>query len=154
MVLIGFAILMIGMQIMSAMVQPLAASDTFARLMQLFSNPILGIGIGCIVTAIIQSSSVTTGILQTLSTTGQITYGIAIPLILGQNIGTCISALFAGIGANRNARRAAMIHLYFNVIGALFFLTLFYVLRSFVSVVFMDMTVVMMGIAGIHTLFN
>ncbi|HIR36576.1 MAG TPA: Na/Pi cotransporter family protein [Candidatus Faecimorpha stercoravium] len=154
MVLIGFAILMIGMQIMSAMVQPLAASDTFARLMQLFSNPILGIGIGCIVTAIIQSSSVTIGILQTLSTTGQITYGIAIPLILGQNIGTCISALFAGIGANRNARRAAMIHLYFNVIGALFFLTLFYVLRSFVSVVFMDMTVGMMGIAGIHTLFN
>lgn len=154
MALMGFAILIFGMQIMSEVVRPLATSDTFARLMQLFSNPILGIGVGCLVTAIIQSSFVTSAILQILSTTGHITYGIAIPIVLGQNIGTCVSALIAGIGANQNARRAAMIHLYFNLIGAFFFLALFYGLRTLVPVPFTDMTTGMMGIAGIHTLFN
>lgn len=154
MILIGFAILIFGMQIMSVMVKPLAVSDTFARLMQLFSNPILGIGIGCIVTAMIQSSSVTIGILQTLSTTGQITYGIAIPIILGQNIGTCVSALFAGIGAHQNARRAAMIHLYFNLIGVAIFLVLYYLMQMWLPIALTDMTVGMVEISAIHTLFN
>ena len=118
-ILLGFFILMFGMSTMSGAVKPLAQVEGFTNILTLFSNPILGILTGAIFTAVIQSSSASVGVLQALSTTGAITYGSAIPIILGQNIGTCATALISCIGTNKNAKRAAMIHLYFNLIGTM-----------------------------------
>ena len=125
-ILIGFAVLMTGMTTMSNAVEPLQGEAWFTNLFVRFSNPILGVLVGALVTGIIQSSSASVGILQALSATGVITYGSAIPIIMGQNIGTCVTALLSSVGANKNARRAAMVHLYFNIIGVMVFLAGFY----------------------------
>ncbi|MEE1200406.1 MAG: Na/Pi cotransporter family protein [Christensenellales bacterium] len=153
-VLLGFAILMFGMQTMSDAVKPLADNPQFTRLFTLFSNPILGILIGALLTGIIQSSSASVGILQALSATGAITYSSAIPIIMGQNIGTCATALISSIGANRNARRAAFIHLYFNIFGVAIFLTVYQVGQAVLELPFLSNVVNGAGIATVHTCFN
>ena len=153
-VLCGFAVLMYGMQIMSSSVQPLAKMPEFISIMTRFSNPVLGVLTGAVVTGIIQSSSASVGILQALSLTGGVTYGIAIPIIMGQNIGTCVTALLSCIGASKNAKRTAMVHLYFNIIGTVIFLALFYTLNAFLHFSFLDDVLDPAQIAVIHTSFN
>ena len=152
--LLGFAILMFGMEAMSDAVKPLADVPEFTRLFTLFSNPILGVLAGALLTAAIQSSSASVGILQALSATGSITYASAIPIIMGQNIGTCVTALISSVGANKNARRTAFIHLYFNVIGVAAFLALYLTADAIFTLPFTDSTVNGMGIAVVHTAFN
>ena len=153
-VLCGFAVLMTGMQIMSTAVKPLADMPGFVSIMTRFSNPILGVLTGAVITGIIQSSSASVGILQALSLTGGVTYGIAIPIILGQNIGTCVTALLSCIGASKNAKRTAMVHLYFNIIGTIIFLVLFYTLNAVFHFSFLDDVLDPAHIAIIHTSFN
>ena len=153
-ILIGFAILMTGMTTMSAAVEPLQGEAWFTNLFVRFSNPILGVLVGALVTGIIQSSSASVGILQALSATGVITYGSAIPIIMGQNIGTCVTALLSSVGANKNARRAAMVHLYFNIIGVTIFLIGFYGLNSVLHFAFVNETIAAWGIAVVHSTFN
>ncbi len=153
-VLVGFAILMFGMETMSNTVKPLADVPEFTNILLMFSNPILGMLAGMLLTAVIQSSSASVGILQSLCATGAVTYGVAIPIIMGQNIGTCVTALLSSIGANRNARRTALIHLYFNVIGTLLFMTIFYGLNAFLHFSFVGAVASAAGIAVIHTFFN
>ncbi len=153
-VLCGFAVLMYGMHIMSSSVQPLAKMPEFISIMTRFSNPVLGVLTGAVITGIIQSSSASVGILQALSLTGGVTYGIAIPIIMGQNIGTCVTALLSCIGASKNAKRTAMVHLYFNIIGTIIFLTLFYTLNAFLHFSFLDEVLDPAHIAIIHTSFN
>ena len=153
-ILIGFAILMTGMTAMSDAVSPLENEPWFTELFVRFSNPILGVLVGALVTAVIQSSSASVGILQALSSTGVITYGSAIPIIMGQNIGTCATALISSVGTNKNARRAAMIHLYFNVIGVTVFLVLFYGLNAVFHFSFITDVIATWGIAVVHTAFN
>lgn len=153
-ILIGFAILMTGMDTMSAAVKPLADVPEFTTLFTMFSNPVLGLIAGAVLTAVIQSSSASVGILQALSATGAITFGSALPIIMGQNIGTCVTAMLSGIGASRNARRAALVHLYFNVIGTVLFMVLFYAVNSAVQFEFMNGPATAMGIAVVHTVFN
>ena len=153
-ILIGFAILMTGMTAMSDAVSPLEDEPWFTELFVRFSNPILGVLVGALVTAVIQSSSASVGILQALSSTGVITYGSAIPIIMGQNIGTCATALISSVGTNKNARRAAMIHLYFNVIGVTVFLVLFYGLNAVFHFSFITDVIAPWGIAVVHTAFN
>jgi len=153
-VLCGFAVLMFGMQMMSSAVSPLSDMPEFTRIMTTFSNPVLGVLTGAVITGIIQSSSASVGILQALSLTGGVTYSIAIPIIMGQNIGTCVTALLSCIGASKNAKRTAMVHLYFNIIGTIVFLTLFYVVNAFVHFSFLDEPLDPAHIAIIHTSFN
>ena len=153
-ILIGFAILMTGMTAMSDAVSPLEHEPWFTELFVRFSNPILGVLVGALVTAVIQSSSASVGILQALSSTGVITYGSAIPIIMGQNIGTCATALISSVGTNKNARRAAMVHLYFNIIGVTVFLVVFYGLNAFVRFSFVDEVIAPWGIAVVHSVFN
>lgn len=153
-ILIGFAILMTGMTAMSDAVSPLENEPWFTELFVRFSNPVLGVLVGALVTAVIQSSSASVGILQALSSTGVITYGSAIPIIMGQNIGTCATALISSVGTNKNARRAAMIHLYFNVIGVTVFLVLFYGLNAVFHFSFITDVIAPWGIAVVHTAFN
>ncbi|MCI8455220.1 MAG: Na/Pi cotransporter family protein [Lachnospiraceae bacterium] len=153
-ILIGFAILMFGMDTMSGAVKPLAGVPEFTGILTMFSNPLLGILAGALLTAIIQSSSASVGILQALSATGAMNYGSAIPIILGQNIGTCATALLSGIGAGKNARRAALVHLYFNLIGATMFLAAFYTANNMFHFLFLEKPVDAMGIAVVHSLFN
>ena len=153
-ILIGFAILMTGMTAMSDAVSPLENEPWFTELFVRFSNPILGVLVGALVTAVIQSSSASVGILQALSSTGVITYGSAIPIIMGQNIGTCATALISSVGTNKNARRAAMVHLYFNIIGVTVFLVVFYGLNAFVRFSFVDEVIAPWGIAVVHSVFN
>jgi phosphate:Na+ symporter len=153
-VLCGFAVLMYGMHIMSSAVKPLADMPEFVSIMTRFSNPILGVLTGAVITGVIQSSSASVGILQALSLTGGVTYGIAIPIIMGQNIGTCVTALLSCIGAGKNAKRTAMVHLYFNIIGTVFFLALFYTLNAFMRFTFLDDVLDPAHIAIIHTSFN
>ncbi len=153
-ILIGFSILIFGMEVMSGAVKPLSQSQQFAEIMTAFSNPLLGLLAGLGVTAIIQSSSATSGILLALSTTGQMTYGAAIPIIMGQNIGTCVTALISSIGAKKNAKRAAMIHLYFNLIGSTLVMVVFYGLKMFINFGFEGQAINAVGIAVIHSLFN
>ena len=153
-ILIGFAVLMTGMSTMSSAVTPLQNEAWFTNLFVRFSNPLLGVLVGAVVTGIIQSSSASVGILQALSTTGVITYGSAIPIIMGQNIGTCVTALISSVGANKNARRAAMVHLYFNIIGVTLFLTVFYGLNLVLDFSFVNTTVTAWGIAVVHSIFN
>lgn len=153
-VLVGFGILMTGMELMSGAVKPLADNPDFANILLLFSNPILGILTGALLTAIIQSSSASVGILQALSVTGGITYANAVPIILGQNIGTTVTALLSSIGTNKNARRTAVVHLCFNMIGSLVFLILFYVIRLTVGIPFINDSINAAGIAVVHTAFN
>lgn len=153
-ILLGFAVLMTGMTAMSSAVAPLSDAPWFRDLFVQFTNPILGVLAGAVLTAVIQSSSASVGILQALSSTGVITYGSAIPIIMGQNIGTCVTALISSVGANKNARRAAMIHLYFNIIGVLVFLSIFYTANTFIHFPMLEENVSTFGIAIVHTLFN
>ena len=153
-IMIGFAILMFGMDTMSAAVKPLADVPQFTHILTMFSNPILGMLAGAILTAIIQSSSASVGILQALCLTGSVPYATAIPIIMGQNIGTCVTALLSSIGAGKNAKRAALVHLYFNVIGTTVFMIAFYSLYAFIDFSFMHDAAGVAGIAVIHSLFN
>ena len=153
-IMLGFMALMTGMDIMGDSMGFLEKEPWFAKLMISFSNPLVGILFGAGLTAIIQSSSASVGILQGLCGTGVVTYGAAIPIILGQNIGTCVTALMGSIGANRNARRAAMVHLLFNVVGVTIFVVVFYGLGLFIDWKFLSDTVSAWNIAVIHTCFN
>lgn len=154
-ILIGFSLLMFGMNMMSGAAEGLKDNEAFANVMVMFSNPALGVLAGALLTAVLQSSSVSIGILQTLSNkTGTITYSIALPIILGQNIGSCVTALISAIGANKSAKRVAIVHLYFNVIGTVVFLSLFYLVNALIDMPFMTETLNSTGIAVIHTCFN
>lgn len=154
-VFLGFATLMFGMSAMSAAVKPLEGNEQFCSIMTAFSNPILGVIVGALMTAALQSSSVSVGILQSLSNaTGGITYAIALPIVLGSNIGSCVTAMISSIGANKSARRVAIVHLFFNIIGTLLFLSLFYLLNAFLHFTFLDDVLNSTGIAVIHTVFN
>lgn len=153
-ILIGFAILMFGMDSMSGAVKPLAEVPEFTSILTMFSNPILGVLAGAILTAVIQSSSASVGILQALCLTGAISFGSAVPIIMGQNIGTCITAILSCIGAKRSAKRAAVVHLYFNLIGTVIFLVVFYTLNAFIHFEFLNDAAGPAGIAIFHSLFN
>lgn len=153
-ILLGFSIIMIGMEMMSDAVKPLAENEGFKSVLLWFENPLLGVLAGAIMTAIIQSSSAAVGIVQSLTVTGAITVKNAVPILLGQNIGTCVTAIIASIGANANAKRAAFIHFYFNIIGVAIFLTLFEAWRFIVEPAFMQSSINTWGIAFVHTVFN
>lgn len=153
-ILVGFAILMYGMDAMSTAVEPLADVPEFTNILTMFSNPILGMLAGLILTAIIQSSSASVGILQALSVTGSVTFATALPIIMGQNIGTCVTAMISAIGAKKNAKRAALVHLYFNIIGTIVFMCLFYLINAFVHFDFLTQSATPVGIATIHSVFN
>ncbi len=153
-VFLGFAVLMTGMDTMSAAVKPLADVPEFTGVLTMFSHPILGLLAGTILTAIIQSSSASVGILQALCVTDAISFGTALPIIMGQNIGTCVTALISSAGASKNARRAALIHLYFNVVGTTLFMIGFYSINHFVHFEFLSQPATAAGIAVIHTTFN
>lgn len=153
-ILLGFATLMFGMDTMSNAVSGLANVPGFSNLFILFTNPLLGVLVGALLTAIIQSSSASVGILQALSSTGQVTYGAAIPIIMGQNIGTCVTCLLSSIGTNKNARRAAVVHLLFNTIGTVVILTLFCIIKTFVYIPLLSEQASMFGIALTHSIFN
>ena len=153
-IMLGFMALMTGMDIMGDSMAFLENEPWFAQLMISFTNPIVGILFGAVLTAIIQSSSASVGILQGLCGTGVVTFGAAIPIILGQNIGTCITAIMGAIGANRNARRTAMVHLLFNVVGVAIFVVVFYGLGLFIDWTFLEETAGAWNIAVIHTCFN
>ncbi|MCD7752910.1 MAG: Na/Pi cotransporter family protein [Lachnospiraceae bacterium] len=153
-ILVGFAILMMGMSTMSSAVEPLADVPEFTGILTMFRNPVLGMIAGAVLTAIIQSSSASVGILQALCATGSITYGTALPIIMGQNIGTCVTALLSAVGASRNAKRAALVHFYFNLIGTVVFMSVFYVVNFFVDFTFLNDTVGAANIAVIHSAFN
>ena len=159
-ILIGFVILMTGMDMMSSAVSGLKSNPNFISLLTMFENPILGVMAGMILTAIVQSSSASVGILQALTVTGGITYGMAIPIILGQNIGTCITAMLSSMSASRNGKRAALIHLYFNVIGVTVVLSGFYIINWLVGgfkmngILFTYNTIDMWGVAIVHTAFK
>ena len=153
-ILLGFTTLMTGMALMSDSMAFLENEKWFADLMVSFTNPILAIVVGAVLTGVIQSSSASVGILQSLCSTGLVTGGVALPIILGQNIGTCVTALISTIGANRNARRAAMVHLYFNLLGVIIFAAVFYGIGAFVPWGFLTETMSEVNIAMIHTTFN
>ena len=153
-ILLGFAVLMFGMETMSGAVSPLKDNSTFTGMLTAFSNPVLGMAAGAVLTAIIQSSSASVGILQALCMSGAVTYGTALPIIMGQNIGTCVTALISSVGASKNAKRAAFIHLYFNLIGTVCFMSVFYLINRFLDFPFLSDTASAAGIAAIHSLFN
>lgn len=153
-ILLGFAVLMFGMETMSDAVKPLADVPEFTNLLTVFQNPLLGVVVGAILTAVIQSSSASVGILQALSITGAFTYSSVIPIIMGQNIGTCATAMLSSIGANKNAKRTAFVHLYFNLIGAAVFIIIYFGLDLFIDFGFSGKTVGAAGIALIHSIFN
>ncbi len=153
-ILVGFGILMFGMSVMSDAVSPLKDSDAFTNILIAFKNPLLGVLVGAVFTGIIQSSSASVGILQALSMTGQISYGMAIPIIMGQNIGTCITALISSIGVNKNAKKVAAVHVTFNLIGTFVFLILFYVLDLIIGFQFKNISIDPFSIAIVHTIFN
>ena len=153
-IFIGFAILMYGMDMMSSAVKPLAEVPEFTNLLLKFSNPLLGVVAGALLTAVIQSSSASVGILQALCLTGAVPFSAAIPIIMGQNIGTCITAILSAIGAKKNAKRAAAVHLYFNLIGTVIFMTVFYLINAVVGFSFFHQAATPAGIAVIHSVFN
>lgn len=153
-ILLGFAVLMFGMDAMSAAVKPLANVPEFTGILTKFSNPVLGVLVGALLTAIIQSSSASVGILQALSVTGAFTFGSVIPIIMGQNIGTCVTAMLSSVGATRGAKRTAFVHLYFNMIGAIVFLIFYYILTSLFDFGFVNEKVGVAGIAFVHSIFN
>lgn len=153
-ILLGFATLMYGMESMSAAVAGLGQVPAFRQMFLMFQNPLLGVLAGAALTAIIQSSSASVGILQALAATGQVTYGAAVPIIMGQNIGTCITAILSSIGANKNAKRAALVHLSFNVIGTAVWLSVFCLVKWLLSPALLDESASLMGIAVAHSLFN
>lgn len=153
-ILIGFAVLMSGMETMSSAVEPLAEIPEFKEILLLFSNPVLGLLAGAVLTAIIQSSSASVGILQALCVTGSVTFASALPIIMGQNIGTCVTALLSAIGANKNAKRAAIVHLYFNLLGTAIFMAVVYLINSIFGLPFWSEAAKPADIAIIHSIFN
>ncbi len=154
-ILIGFVILMTGMDMMSGAVSGLKNEPAFVSILTMFNNPILGVLAGLILTAIVQSSSASVGILQALTVTGGISYGAAIPIIMGQNIGTCVTAIISSMGANKNGKRAALIHLYFNVIGVVLVLSGFYLIDWIIGgIAFKSQAIDMWGVAIVHTTFK
>ena len=153
-ILLGFSVLMFGMQSMSSAVSPLKDVDSFKAILTTFSNPVIGFLVGIIFTMVIQSSAGTIGVLQALSLSVMINYSIAIPVVIGAEVGTCITAILSSLGANKNGKRTALMHLYFNVIKALSFMIIFYAVNAVVHFSFMDDKAGMVGIAGIHTLVN
>ena len=153
-ILLGFVVLMSGMTMMSDAVSPLKGDPEFAKILMMFENPILGILAGLVLTAIVQSSSASVGILQALTVTGAISYGAAIPIVMGQNIGTCVTAMLSSLGANKNGKRAAVVHLSFNVIGVALVCVLFYALNAIVNFAFVDIAIDAWGVALVHTLFK
>lgn len=153
-ILVGFSVLMTGMTFMSSSVSPLADMPIFKDILVMFQNPIAGILLGAVVTGVIQSSAASVGILQSLSLTGSITFGMAIPIIMGQNIGTCVTSLISSIGTNKNAKRVTAVHIYFNVLGTIICLSLFYAVNAFVHFEFVDQPISTVGIAVVHSLFN
>lgn len=154
MVLLGFATLMYGMENMSGAVSGLRDLPEFQKLFLMFTNPVLGVLAGAILTAIIQSSSASVGILQALASTGAVTYGAAIPIIMGQNIGTCATAIISSVGASKNARRTALVHLCFNVIGTAVWLSVFCIIKVVVAPDILGESAGLMGIAVCHSFFN
>ena len=154
MILLGFATLMFGMDTMTNAVSGLKDSVAFQNMFIMFKNPILGVLAGAVLTGVIQSSSASVGILQALAATGQVSYGAAIPIIMGQNIGTCVTALLSSVGTNRNARRAALVHLSFNVVGTIVWLSVFSVVKALFHPVLLDQAASLMGIAVAHSTFN
>ncbi len=153
-IMLGFATLIYGMDAMSAAVKPLGEMEGFRNMLLIFSNPFLGVLVGALLTGVIQSSSASVGILQALSATGQVTMGTAIPIIMGQNIGTCVTALISSVGTNKNARRAALVHFYFNILGTLVFLSLFSISNALFNFAFVDRTANHLFIAIAHSVFN
>ena len=153
-ILVGFSVLMYGMEFMSDAVSPLADSPYFATMLTAFSNPILGVIVGAVFTGIIQSSAASVGILQALSLTGGISYGMAIPIIMGQNIGTCVTALISSIGVNKNAKRVSVVHISFNLIGTIVLLIAYYGIDAAVHFSFTDASINPVGIAFVHSIFN
>ena len=154
MILLGFAVLMFGMDTMSDAVSGLKEVPEFQNILVMFTNPILGVIAGAVLTGIIQSSSASVGILQALSATGQVTFGAAIPIIMGQNIGTTVTALISSVGTNKNAHRTAVVHLLFNVIGTVVWLIVFYALNTVFQFAFVALPIDQLGIAIVHTVFN
>ncbi len=154
MILLGFAVLMFGMDTMSGAVAGLRDVPAFREILLLFTNPILGVVVGAVLTAIIQSSSASVGILQALASTGQVTYGAAIPIIMGQNIGTCVTAMLSSVGTNRNARRTAVVHLTFNILGTALLLVIFQTVKALVEIPLLNSGIDQLGIAAVHSLFN
>lgn len=150
----GFAVLMFGMELMSDSMAPLAEMEEFRNIMVMFNNPILGIVVGIVMTAVIQSSSAAIGILQALSLTGALSYSMAIPIIMGQNIGTCVTAVISSIGVSKNAKRVAAIHINFNLIGTAILLTIFYMANMIFDFSFADEAIAPAGIAIVHSIFN
>lgn len=153
-IMVGFAMLMFGMNTMSGAVKPLAQVPEFTNILLKFSNPVLGVLAGALLTAVIQSSSASVGILQALCVTGAVQYGTALPIIMGQNIGTCITAMLSSVGATKNAKRAAVVHLYFNIVGTIAFMGVFYLLNTFLHFSFINDVAGPAGIAVIHSAFN
>ena len=153
-ILLGFATLMYGMETMSDAVSVLRSVPSFKQMFLTFTNPILGVIAGAVLTAIIQSSSASVGILQALASTGAVSYGAAIPIIMGQNIGTCITAMLSSIGTTRNAKRAALVHFAFNLIGAVVWLTVFCLVKAILAPIFLTQAADLMGIAVVHSMFN
>jgi phosphate:Na+ symporter len=153
-IMAGFAVLMYGMKMMANALSPLSELPAFTNLMTAFNNPLLGVLVGFLITGIIQSSSASVGILQALSLTGSITYGMALPIIMGQNIGTCVTAIISSFGVSNNAKRVAAVHISFNIIGTLLFLIVFFGLHSILHFAFMEDTIGVVGIALFHSAFN
>ena len=153
-ILIGFAVLMFGMDTMSTAVEPLSEMPEFSHILLMFSNPVLGMLVGLVLTAIIQSSSASIGILQALCATGVVSYATAIPIIMGQNVGTCVTAMLSSAGAGKNAKRAALVHLYYNIIKTVAFMAIFYAVNALVHFAFLSEAASALGIAVIHTAFN
>jgi phosphate:Na+ symporter len=153
-ILIGFAVLMFGMIVMKNAVSGLENSESFARVLILFKNPLFGILAGAVFTGIIQSSAASVGVLQTLAATVGISYGAAIPIILGQNIGTCVTALLSSVGTTRAARRVAIVHVYFNLIGTILYTAVLYGLDAFIGFAFLDENISVLGVAIVHSVFN
>lgn len=154
MILLGFATLMFGMETMTGAVAGLKDVPEFRNILLMFSNPVLGVLAGAALTAVIQSSSASVGILQALSATGQVTYGAALPIIMGQNIGTCVTALLSSVGTNKNAKRAAVVHLLFNIIGTVVCLAIYCILNGIFHFAIVDTAINQVGIAVVHTSFN
>ena len=153
-ILIGFAILMYGMKLMSGAVKPLANNPSFTSLFTAFKNPLLGVLVGLVVTAVIQSSSASVGILQALALTGSISYGAAIPIIMGQNIGTCVTAMISSMGVSKNAKKVAVVHIAFNLIGTAVCLALYLIGNAIFQFPFVDQSIDAVGIAAVHSVFN
>ena len=153
-ILLGFAILMYGMTAMSSAVEPLKDVPQFTHILTKFENPLLGVIAGFVLTTIMQSSSVSVGILQALCSTGAVSYALALPIIMGQNIGSCTTAMISSVGASKDAKRAAAVHFYFNVIGTVVFMLVFYISNAFVHYAFLPQAANEVGIATIHSIFN